>query len=317
MMRLAFLKDLARAGVLGINRRNAEYLLVANPRSNYPLVDDKLQTKHLAAKAGIATPELYAVISSEYEAHRLESTIGARGEFVIKPSRGSGGNGIVVIDGKDGGNYRMVNGRIATLRSLRHHVSNILSGMYSLGGQTDTALVEYRVHFDPVFGAITYQGVPDIRVIVYRGVPAMGMIRLPTRRSGGRANLHQGAIGAGIDMATGTTLSGVCDNDIVTTHPDTGNPITGLEVPYWKTLLTLAVRIQALTGLGYVGADFVLDRDRGPLLLELNARPGLNIQLANRAGLLPRLREIDGRQPELTSPDERVAFAQARFAVSR
>jgi len=37
----------------------------------------------------------------------------------------------------------------------------------------------------------------------------MAMLRLPTKESGGKANLQQGAIGLGIDMASGVTTSAV------------------------------------------------------------------------------------------------------------
>ena len=97
--------------------------------------------------------------------------------------------------------YRKVDGLLLNPEEVGYHLFNIISGIYSLGGQPDKALIEYRVQFDPIFEAISYQGVPDIRVIVFLGVPVMSMVRLPTRMSGGKANLHQGAIGAGIDIA--------------------------------------------------------------------------------------------------------------------
>lgn len=181
------------------------------------------------------------------------------------------------------------------------------------GGDPDKALIEYQVKSDPLFEAISYQGVPDIRIIVFLGVPVMSMVRLPTRMSGGKANLHQGAIGAGIDIATGTTLTVVCRNDIVAEHPDTGNRVTGVKIPGWEMLLELASRCYELTGLGYQGVDIVLDKDKGPLVLEMNARPGLNIQIANRAGLFPRLKMVEENHKNLNSVRERVAFAQQYF----
>jgi D-alanine-D-alanine ligase-like ATP-grasp enzyme len=45
--------------------------------------------------------------------------------------------------------------------------------------------------------------------------------------------------------------------------------------------------VSRAVGLGYLGADIVLDHRQGPLLLEANARPGLAIQIANGQGLLP------------------------------
>jgi alpha-L-glutamate ligase-like protein len=309
-------KRLRAAGVLGINRRNADFTLRYNPRSRYPLVDDKLRTKALAQAAGIAVPELYAVIEIERQVRDLEALVAGHSDFVIKPARGSGGDGVVVVTGRSKGLFRKASGSLVTGSDLKHHVSNVLSGMYSLSGQPDKAIIEYRVRFDPIFESIAYQGVPDVRIIVFLGVPVMSMVRLPTRRSDGKANLHQGAIGTGVDIATGRTLTAVWGNEIVADHPDTGNPVTGVQIPYWDRLLDLAARCYELTGLGYQGVDIVLDRDKGPLMLELNARPGLQIQIANRAGLLSRLELVEKSQSALVDAEARLAFARQHFCAA-
>jgi len=308
-------RGISRAGVLGMNRRNLDYILNTNPRSRYPLVDDKQLTKQVALAAGIPVPPLYGVIGIQRQVRELAALVAGKRDFVIKPANGSGGNGIVVIDEHLDGRYRKVNGEWLGEHELQHHISNILGGMYSLGGIPDKALLEYRVHFDPVFAAVTFQGVPDIRIVVYRGVPVMAMLRLPTRQSEGRANLHQGAVGAGIDLATGLTLHAVMGNRIVHEHPDTGAALAGVRVPYWDKLLFTAAQCYELTGMGYIGADFVLDRELGPLMLELNARPGLNIQIANGRGLLPRLAVVEQARQRPMDTAGRVAFARERFAA--
>jgi alpha-L-glutamate ligase-like protein len=307
---------LRKAGVVGLNRRNAEYTLRYNARLLYPLVDDKLRTKKLAQEAGMAVPELYGAIEAPYQVRLLPSLVRSRDEFVIKPSSGSGGIGILVISGRTKNLYRRADGVLVTEEDVKHHVLNILSGMYSLAGQPDKALIEYMVRFDPVFQAISYLGVPDVRIIVFLGVPVMAMVRLPTRLSGGRANLHQGAIGAGIDMATGTTLTAVWGNEVVEEHPDTGNRVSDVKIPQWPDLLKLAARCFELTGLGYQGVDIVLDRDKGPMILELNARPGLAIQIANRSGLEPRLKSVIQECRDMKTVEDRVRFAQNRFCAS-
>lgn len=310
---LKIASGLRARGVVGINRRNAEYTLAYNERHLYPLVDDKLETKRVAVKAGVAVPPLYGVVEFEHEIRALPQKLAEYEDFVIKPARGSQGDGILVVVERSRDAYRLADGSSLTEAELAFHISNTLSGVFSLGGQTDRALVEYRVQFDPVFERITYRGVPDIRVIVFLGVPVMAMVRLPTRMSRGKANLHQGALGAGIDMATGTTLSAVWRERIVDIHPDTGAPVAGVQIPGWDTLLEIAARSHELTGLGYVGADLVLDRTKGPLVLELNARPGLAIQLANRAGLAPRLKAARAAFTTLAPVGERVSFAKERF----
>jgi alpha-L-glutamate ligase-like protein len=300
-------------GVMGINRRNAHYTLAHNPRRQYPLVDNKLRTKELAAAAGIPVPELYGVMQREHQVKGLSVLLQPYEDFVIKPAHGSGGNGILVIGSRTRDKYRTASGWIMTQKEINHHVFNTLSGLYSLGGQPDAALIEYRVQFDPIFDHITFQGVPDIRIIVFLGVPVLAMLRLPTRVSGGKANLHQGAIGAGIDLTTGTTLTAVSHQGMVSEHPDTGNPISGFAVPCWQTMLQTASRCYDLTHLGYLGVDLVLDRTKGPLLLELNARPGLGIQMANGVGLLPRLQMVERHCRDLSTVEDRVGFAYERF----
>jgi alpha-L-glutamate ligase-like protein len=312
---LALARQLANRGVLGLNRRNAAYTLWYNPRKLYPLVDDKLRTKELALRAGIAVPELYGVVQGEYQLRNLPDVLGNYSDFVIKPAHGSGGDGILLISGRLKDLYRKADGLLISHEELRHHVANVVSGLYSLGGQPDKALIEYRVRPEPLFENVSYQGVPDIRVIVFLGVPVMSMVRLPTRMSGGRANLHQGALGAGIDLAGGITLTAVWRNDIVTEHPDTGSPVTGLRIPDWEDLLRLAANCYELTGLGYQGVDIVLDKDKGALILELNARPGLNIQIANCTGLLPRLKLVEQNHRSLHGVEERVTFARTHFGA--
>ena len=75
-------------------------------------------------------------------------------------------------------------------------------------------------------------------------------------------------------------------------------------------MLHIAARTFDMTGLGYLGVDMVIDRERGPLLLELNARPGLQIQVANQKGLLRHLEFIDKAPSNIfTMPETRVAWA--------
>lgn len=306
-------RRLAREGVLGLNKRNGDYILRFNPRRLYPLVDDKLQTKHLALKAGIAVPELYGVLRTHHDIRLLPGIVRDHEAFALKPAHGSAGDGIVVIAGRSGSRYRTVGGTLLDEGTLFHHLSNAINGQFSLGGVPDVVIAEYMVRFSPLFERISFQGVPDIRIIVFRGFPVMAMVRLPTRDSHGKANLHQGAVGAGIDIASGVSLDGVVGTEVVTHHPDTLHAIAGLQIPDWDVILDIAARCHELTGLGYIGVDIVLDRDLGPLVLELNARPGLAIQIANRQGLLRRLRLCELQADFSAAPPERVAFSKKWF----
>ena len=286
-------RRLKALGVIGLNARNAGGVMGHNPRAAFPLVDDKVLMWELCRRVGIPTPETRAVFETHGDLRHLEESLTAAPDGVLKPARGAGGRGVLVLLGDAPGGYRRAGGKTLSLAAVRRHASDILSGLHSLGGQADRAILQQRVGVHPALAAVSYAGTPDVRVLVYRGVPAMAMLRLPTLESAGRANLHQGGIGVGIDLGTGTTTRAVWRGHRIDRHPDTGAAIPGLVVPDWPGVLDLATRAARATGLGYLGADVVLDPARGPLLLEANARPGLAIQLANGAGLGKLLTTID------------------------
>jgi alpha-L-glutamate ligase-like protein len=309
--------ELRALGVVGINMRNARYLLPNNPRRLFRLVDDKLQTKALAEVEGLSVPETYAVIRSPHDAARLEKTLSNHEAFVIKPARGSGGKGVLVIDARKDGLYFKPSGAALTIHELRHHVANILAGLYSLGGHRDCAIVEYRVRPASVLAEVSYLGAPDIRLVMLHGYPVMAMLRAATRESDGRANLHQGALGIGIDLATGHTIRAVHYGKPLERHPDTDVDLIGIRMPEWSKILDIAVTCQEMTGLGYLGVDLMIDETHGPLMIEVNARPGLAIQMANGVGLLRRLEPVVARHALHPGavPAEKIAFSKQHFAA--
>ncbi|QIL84579.1 alpha-L-glutamate ligase-like protein [Vibrio sp. HDW18] len=308
---------LRRKGIMGMNKRNHAYIGRYNDRSKYPLVDDKLQTKLIAQRAGCTVPKLIGVITNQAEVPRIHQMVKNWPGFVIKPARGSGGKGILVVTSHQDGVYTKPSGATINQQDVERHISNALAGLFSLGGKNDVALVENLIQFDDCFEGFSYEGVPDVRIIVFKGYPVMAMMRLSTSVSDGKANLHQGAVGVGLDIATGKAVRAVQFNKPVTHHPDTGKLLSTLVVPQWERLLTLAASAWEMTGLGYIGTDMVLDKTEGPMVLELNARPGLAIQIANGAGLLPRLQHIESLGSSLIypTPAERVAYSVRKFAV--
>jgi alpha-L-glutamate ligase-like protein len=280
---------LKQAGIVGINRRNGRFVLPLNPRELYPRVDEKHITKRICAAAGIPVPETYALIENNGDVKRFLELSGNRPEFVIKPAAGSAGRGIVVVARHDGREFFTSSGQRYTHADLCYHIATVLSGLFSLRGQPDLAIIEQRIVCHEIFAGVSEGGTPDIRIVLYRRVPVMAMVRLPTRASRGKANLHQGAAGAGVDLHSGVTFGGVCMDRAIAAHPDTGRSIAGIQVPFWKDLLRAAMKLADGLELGYIGVDFVVDANLGPVVLEANARPGLNIQVANRRGLGSRL----------------------------
>lgn len=301
-------QKLKECGILGMNARNFNVISKLNNRRLYPLVDDKVQTKELALKAGITTTKKIGIIEYQYQVKNFPEIVKNYKEFVIKPAHGSGGKGVLVIKKWDKDSFITASEKTLSYKQVYQHISNILSGLYSLGGRYDVALIEEMVHFSDVFQDFSYQGVPDVRVIVYKGYPAMAMMRLATSESGGRANLHQGAVGVGLDIQTGHTINAVMHNTPISFHPDTKTDLKKLQVPFWREHLLIAAKAYEMTGLGYFGADIVLDKDKGPMMLELNARPGLAIQIANQMGLKKALKKIDKTCPKNLNPNERIDF---------
>ncbi|GAB5450425.1 MAG: alpha-L-glutamate ligase-like protein [Halioglobus sp.] len=314
LSQLRTIRRMHAMGVMGMNCRNVDFISRYNDRKLYPLVDDKLKTKLLAEEYGVSTPTLRFVVSEQHEVNSTQAKLEQLDNFVLKPAQGSGGKGILVVSAREGSEFIKNSGVRIEFSDLRRHMSNILAGLYSLGGTSDRVIVEDVIAFDESFTNFSFEGVPDIRVIAFRGYPVMAMMRLAAHASDGKANLHQGAVGVGLAIDSGACLNAVQYNRPITEHPDTGYNLKEIKVPNWREILMLAARCHDMTGLGYLGTDVVLDKNAGPQLLELNARPGLAIQIANGSGLLPRLRHIEGLPDSRRwSASQRVDYVMRQF----
>lgn len=299
--------------LLGKNARNQVYLRL-NKKRGRKIADSKLLTKKFLKRHNLPHPELYAVFKTPDELYSFQWE-NLLGNFVVKPSRGMGGEGILVIKkrGEWAGEWYLMGDIKIDIAQIRLHVLDIFAGRFSLHNLPDEAFVEERIKIHPIFRKYTYRGTPDIRVIVFNKVPVMAMLRLPTAESQGRANLHQGAIGVGIDLATGITTYGYYHGKQIKLIPGTKRKINGLKLPFWEETLVLAVKVQEiLPQLGFLGVDIVLDKERGPMVLELNSRSGLGIQNANLAPLRKRLERIEGLVVD--SAGKGVKIAQDLFA---
>jgi alpha-L-glutamate ligase-like protein len=287
----------ASKNILGMNARNLTYIRPHNLKKAKRLADDKIRSKRMLKKAGVPVPRLIAQISSRRTLENFDWSI-LPTSFVIKPNKGLGGDGIIVVYGRKKGTddiWIQSNGKTISKEDLKTHIGHILDGEYSLSNTPDSAFFEERLKLSKTFRPYAYKGIPDIRIIIYNKVPVMAMLRLPTKESGGKANLQQGGIGVGIDMARGTTTTAVQGKSkIIEYVPGTRLLLSGIKIPYWDEMLTLAIKAQEASGLGFLGADIAIDRDNGPVFLELNARPGLSIQVANMAGLKRRLERVEG-----------------------
>jgi alpha-L-glutamate ligase-like protein len=302
-------------GMLGMNCRNVDFISRYNERKLFPLVDNKLKTKLLAQEYDVPTPALKFVVREQHEISHIERELADLESFALKPAKGSGGKGILVITGRKGDQFIRSSGALMDIVDIRRHMSNILAGLYSLGGTADVAIIEDLIAFDDCFEGYSYEGVPDIRIIVFRGYPVMAMLRLATAASDGKANLHQGAVGVGLALDTGRCLNAAQFGRPIKLHPDTGRPLSDIKIAGWRDILLLSSQCYEMTSLGYIGTDIVLDKFAGPQLLELNARPGLAIQITNGRGLLPRLRHIENMTVNRRFRTEhRVDYVMRQFA---
>ncbi len=296
-------------GILGLNARNLLYLRPFNPQRAVAFADSKLKTKAFLSARGIPIARVFARIENRWQLKAFNFDLLPE-ECVLKPNFGYGGEGILILKGRKDGVF-LEEGRVEVPEErLREHIENILEGQYSVNGRPDIAFFEQILVPHEGFTQFRPAGLPDIRIVVFNLVPVMAMLRIPTAESRGKANVHQGGIGIGIDIAKGVTTHAVQRDKAITELPH-GGPVRGIPIPHWEEMLLLASRIQAVTNIGYLAVDFTLDRTQGVTLLEVNARAGLMLQIANLSPLRRRLERVKGLK--IGTPEKGVRVAQDLF----
>ena len=283
--------------VLGMNART----LLVN-RENSPqamrFVDNKQKTKDALAEVGVPVPPTIELVRDRRDLAKLDWD-SLPDAWVLKPNMGRQGAGILVAVERDdsgaGDGWRTGSGRQITRSDLVDHMRSVLDGEFSFQEvERDWVLFEKQVVTHDALNELIPQGLPDIRLVCYGSQPLLAMLRLPTNASEGRANLHQGALGAAVDLGSVKVTRALFKGEEVSEHPDTGHALTGVQVPQWDEILNAASSCSEATGLGYLGADMVIDEELGPLVVEVNARPGLQVQNVSGVGLTERLEEIGG-----------------------
>src|SRR5258708_4199197 len=276
------------------------------------IADSKLLMFRTLKKANIPTPDVYKKFKEPKDVFEFNWQ-SLPDSFAVKPSRGFGGEGIIVVKKRFNETTWITTQRNKiTVEDLKLQILDILEGAYSMKNIPDTAFIQEYVARHKTFRKYSYRGTPDIRVIIFNKIPVMAMLRLPTKESGGKANLHQGAIGVGIDIATGITTRAIWHGESIKYKPETNRKLHGIKIPNWTSVLETAVNAAIISGLGFSGVDIVLHPETGPMVLELNARPGLQIQLANMAGLKKRLDRVDDLN--VRDAEHGVKIAKALFA---
>jgi len=295
--------------ILGMNARILTYMRPSNSLRAIRIADNKLLAKKILGKNGLPVLQTYSIIREIQELRNFDWA-SLPNSFTLKPNRGLGGEGILIVYARKKRYphpWIKADKKIVEIKDLESHILNILEGTFSMTNLPDVAFFEERIKLLKLFKPYTFRGIPDIRILVYNSVPIMAELRLPTQESGGKANLHLGGVGAGIDMGTGITTTAVHKGRITEYFPETRLPLRGIQIPEWEEILRLAIQAQRITKIGFLGIDIAIDREKGPVIVELNTRPGLSIQIANLSPLDERLKRVKGLKVKTITKGVKIA----------
>ncbi len=276
-----------------LTKENWKYLIdKRNPKEILETMD-KLEEKARLREAGVPIPGTFLVLETEEDIERYSQWLGNQTTgFVVKPSKGHGGSGVLVVNRRVAQRFILTSGKGVEASFLIRHANRILEGAYTKK-VPDRAIVEERLVLSRKLRELRPPGLLDIRVVVYRGFPIMAMTRLPTKRSGGRANIHQGAIGAGISISEGRIIAATYIRRTIKRHPTSGKGLLGFRFNMWEDILEIASEAGSCMNMGFVGVDLTVAEGHGVVVLEVNKRPGLEIQNANRSGMKRRIKWVD------------------------
>ena len=292
-----------------MNARNFLFIQKYNSNANKRFADDKLYTKTFLQSRGVGVAKTFYTLKNYAQLEQMTPKAFPN-SFVIKPNQGFGGEGILIIEERVKDQFRTISGDVLSWEEIYLHLASILDGKYAISSSRDQAIVEERLEIDDnLQPLIAAGGVPDVRIIVFNQVPVMAMLRLPTQESGGKGNLQLGAIGVGIDITTGKATFGYQNGKFLRRLPN-GDPISGIYINDWDEVLLTASKIQQSTNIGYVGVDLVPTKT-GVKALEVNARPGLKIQICNKIPLKDRLDRV--LEHNVLNPEQGVELAKRLF----
>jgi hypothetical protein len=258
-----------------------------NPEEFRPLTDKALFYRY-CDELRIPTPKLYALVLEPGTGWRpagaplqtvADWTTFLRddlpGEFVVKPSRMNGGDGIQVFL-RDGERFfDIAAGRSCSVGAL---LDDLLPR-----ARTDTLIVQERVRNHPDIERLTGTGALQcLRLTTLAADDECRVVHAYFRLISGSAivdNVSDGATGhlvAGVSLADGalgpamTTDGDGLGPALLESHPDTGLAVAGLRLPYWeeacRLVCAVAPRFLPLRALGW---DVALT-PAGPLIVETN-----------------------------------------------
>lgn len=278
--------------ILWQNARNLLYIWWYNTKISKSLADSKLKTKEFLKLKWVNVPETLFILK-EYKDLNYWLFDLLVPPFVVKPNQWFWWKWILIIVNQNNEwDYLTNNDLTFTKKQLIKHFWDILDWFYSLSWNKDKVLIERKIELDEEIELLWKFWLPDIRVITFNMVPIMAMLRIPTKESWWKANLHSWACWVWIDIWTGK-LTYITSNSKILKSISWIGDIRWIILPHWDKVLTLAVKVQQITNIWYIGCDIVLDKIEGPLLLEMNVRPWLEVQIANMSALKTRLERVE------------------------
>ena len=328
-------------GILWINARNLSYIKKFNWKKEIRLANDKLATKKFLSERWIPFAKTYEVIRDRKQLFDIDFGKLPSENFVIKPNRWSKWKWIYVVkylwnenneeliinneEWRQSWNYikklgvklrKMVDkvqnmpnfpckykiwNSIVSDNDLRRYILDDLDGKNSMTNGNDKVIVEEKLVPWDTFKEFCKFWLADMRIIVFNLVPVWAMVRIPTEKSGWKANLASWGIWAGIDIWTWIIKSVYVNHKSYTKKfPEEYKRLKWIKIPYRDDILLWSSKIQYFVNLWYLALDWVITDD-GPKLLEINARAGLelqNITWVKLAKVLDKISDLKIKYPE-------------------
>jgi hypothetical protein len=251
-------------------------------RKGSPL-NDKARFAEHCAKHGIRCVPVIANLDGTSRPAELPDT-----DLFVKPSRGRGGRGAERWDRVAPHIYRGPAGE-------RLSAAELLDRLVRRSRQVPL-VVQPRLTPHPEVARLTSGALPTARIVTClneQGQPEVmiSVFRMSIGSNRTVDNMHAGGIAAAPDIPTGR-LSRASDLGMnarlgwFTAHPDTGEQIEGRVLPFWQEAKQLAIKAhRAFSDRTVVGWDIAILED-GPILVEGNGNPDMDIiQRFMRVGL--------------------------------
>lgn len=258
-----------------------------NPREHQLILRDKAASGAYLESRGIAMPRILGVVAPVADSdspYRRIRTIDELADLlaespadgvVCKPAFGMQGFDVQVFSKADADGLTHLNGSSWTVGELWQLMSQPGSASRQHGG-TAAWIVQERLPPHPELSRIQGPTTGCVRIVCFRyddgTVEFLPPIwKIPVGRTG-VDNLSFGTLVAPVDMETGVTGDAVSISTHMRydRHPDTGERLSGISLPDWNGVLSLArAAALAFPQLRSLGFDIALT-SRGPRLIEAN-----------------------------------------------